>query len=218
MAVDRRRIGLIRVLTTNDEEILQSHGRILMKLFPEWEVLSACISDQPEGIHDGRTKAEALPKIEALALSMTQEDIEGLIISCADDPAVDLLNRKLAIPVVGAGRSAALLAMGLGERVGVIGITDETPKIMKEVLKGFLVKETRPEGVSTTLDLMTPEGRKSVLKEAALMKGEGVDVIALACTGMSTVSLAPGLRMETGLPVIDPVSAEGFFMWAALNF
>jgi len=64
---------------------------------------------------------------------------------------------------------------------------------------------------------MTPEGRKSVLKEAALMKGEGVDVIALACTGMSTVSLAPGLRMETGLPVIDPVSAEGFFMWAALN-
>ncbi len=218
MDFNRRRIGLIRVLTTSDEETLQSHGRILMRLFPEWEVLSACIPDQPEGIHDERTKAEALPKIEELALSMTDADIDGLIISCADDPAVDLLNRKLSIPVIGAGRSAALLSIGLGERVGVIGITDETPKIMKEVLNGFLVKESKPEGISTTLDLMTPEGRESVLKEAHLLKAEGVDVLALACTGMSTVSLVPQLRRETGLPVIDPVSAEGLFMWAALNF
>lgn len=218
MDVNRRRIGLIRVLTTRDEETLQSHGRILMGLFPGWEVFSTCIPDQPEGIYDEKTKTEALPKIEDLAFSMTDEDIDGLIISCADDPAVDSLNRKLSIPVVGAGRSAALLAMGLGERVGVIGITDETPKIMKKVLNGFLFKESRPEGVSTTLDLMTPEGRESVLKEAYLLKAEGVDVLALACTGMSTVSLAPKLRRETGLPVIDPVSAEGFFMWAALNF
>lgn len=218
MKVNRRRIGLIRVLTTDDEGILQSHGRILMGLFPEWEVLSACIPDQPEGIHDEKTKAEALPKIEELALSMIEKSIAGLIISCADDPAVEVLNRKLSIPVIGAGRSTALLAMGLGEKVGVIDITDETPKIMKKVLKGFLLKEVRPEGVSTTLDLMTLEGRKAVLKEAALLKEEGVEVIALACTGMSTVSLAPEIRRETGLPVIDPVSAEGFFMWAALNF
>jgi Asp/Glu/hydantoin racemase len=218
MGVNRRRIGLIRVLTTSDEETLQSHGRILMELFPQWEVLSACIPDQPEGIHDERTKTEALPKIEELAMSMTDEDIDGLIISCADDPAVDSLNRKLSIPVVGAGRSTALLAMGLGERVGVIGITDETPKIMKKVLKGFLFEESRPAGVSTTLDLMTPEGKESVLIEAHRLKSEGVDVLALACTGMSTVSLAPEIRRETGLRVIDPVSAEGFFMWAALNF
>jgi Asp/Glu/hydantoin racemase len=65
---------------------------------------------------------------------------------------------------------------------------------------------------------MTPEGRESVLKEAHWLKSEGVDVLALACTGMSTVSLAPEIRGETGLPVIDPVSAEGFFLWAALNF
>lgn len=212
------RIGLIRVLTAYDQEVLESHGRLLMSLFPDWEVLSLCIPDQPEGIHDEETKKKALPKIENLALSMIQDNIQGLIISCADDPAVDKLSKKLSIPVIGAGRSTALLAIGVGKRVGVIGITDETPIGMKEVLKDSLIKEIHPYGVNSTLDLMTPAGRASVLKEAFTLKKDGVDVIALACTGMSTVSLASEIKDRVCLPVIDPVRAEGFFMRAALGF
>lgn len=212
-----RRIGLIRVLSTSDQDLLESHGRIISSLFPEWNVLSLCIPDQPEGIHDEKTKIEALPKIIELAFAMAKNDIEGLIISCADDPAVDVLREKLSIPVIGAGRSTALLAMGLGKRVGVLGITDETPKGMKGVLKDSLIKEIRPYGVNSTLDLMSTDGRTSVLKEAFALKKEGVDVIALACTGMSSVYLAPEIKSKVGVSVIDPVSAEAFFMWAALE-
>ena len=32
------KVGLIRVLTTEDEEVLQSHGKQIMEYFPELEV------------------------------------------------------------------------------------------------------------------------------------------------------------------------------------
>ena len=34
------KVGLIRVLTTEDEEVLQSHGKQIMEYFPELEVVS----------------------------------------------------------------------------------------------------------------------------------------------------------------------------------
>ncbi|MDD3426876.1 MAG: aspartate/glutamate racemase family protein [Aminobacterium sp.] len=218
MEHSRRRIALIRVLTSRDPQVLESHGKILMALFPEWDVCSYCIPDQPEGIHDEETKKRALPKIERLAFSLLPENFDGIIVSCADDPAVESLRRQLSIPVIGAGRSTALLALGVGRRVGVIGITDETPAGMKDILKDFLIKEIRPKEVHSTLDLMTCEGRAAVLKEAMNLKKEGADVIALACTGMSTVSLASEIKKEVNIPVIDPVSAEGALMWATLGF
>ena len=33
------KVGLIRVLTTEDEEVLQSHGKQIMEYFPELEVV-----------------------------------------------------------------------------------------------------------------------------------------------------------------------------------
>ena len=45
------KVGLIRVLTTEDEEVLQSHGKQIMEYFPELEVVTKCIPDQYEGIH-----------------------------------------------------------------------------------------------------------------------------------------------------------------------
>ena len=40
------KVGLIRVLTTEDEEVLQLHGKQIMEYFPELEVVTKCIQDQ----------------------------------------------------------------------------------------------------------------------------------------------------------------------------
>ena len=37
------KVGLIRVLTTEDEEVLQSHGKQIMEYFPELEVLQKSV-------------------------------------------------------------------------------------------------------------------------------------------------------------------------------
>ena len=57
------KVGLIRVLTCEDPEVLYSHQRQIMEKFPELEVETRCIPDQPEGIHSPELGRIAVPKI-----------------------------------------------------------------------------------------------------------------------------------------------------------
>ena len=45
------KVGLIRVLTTEDQDVLLAHERQIMKYFPDLEVETKCIPDQYDGIH-----------------------------------------------------------------------------------------------------------------------------------------------------------------------
>ena len=76
------------MLTTEDQELLALHGRLLEQYFPMLEVESRCIPDQPEGIHDDATMALGEPKVVALARQMWQEGFEAIIVSCAGDPGL----------------------------------------------------------------------------------------------------------------------------------
>ena len=59
------------------------------------------------------------------------------------------------------------------------------------------------------LHLLKEEGKRNAFKAAANMKAKGADVIALACTGFSTIGIAPELETTVGIPVIDAVEAAG---------
>ena len=56
--MDKRwKVGLIRVVTLNDERLARMHGEIIMEKFPCLEVETKCIPDQYEGIHSPETKS-----------------------------------------------------------------------------------------------------------------------------------------------------------------
>lgn len=202
------RIGIIRVLTEEQENV-ELHGRLLERWFPAFETISRCIPDQPTGIHDEETKAIAIPKIIALADEMAREEIDGLIVSCADDPAVVELHTRLSIPVVGAGASTAAAASRFGDTVYVLGITEDVPASYPRGLGAKYAGNVVPAGVRSTLDLRTDEGRTSTVATARILRDKGADAIALACTGLATIGIAPMLERETGIPVLDPVLCEG---------
>ena len=44
------RVGLIRVLTTDDQRLLNLHGDILERMYPQLRVTSRCIPGHPEGV------------------------------------------------------------------------------------------------------------------------------------------------------------------------
>ncbi len=207
----RWKAGLIRVVTLHDRLLAGMHGEIIMRKFPCLQVETKCIPDQYEGIYSQETKKIAIPKIIELAKSF--QDIDVLIVSCADDPAVSELKEQLDIPIVGAGSSVAALASRYGKNAGVLGITDAAPPPYEQVFGENLINLGRPEGVNSTLDLMTDEGKEAVIRLAMKLKDKGADSIALACTGMSTIHAAELLSDKTGLPVIDPVTAEGLMAY-----
>ncbi len=209
------RLGIIRVLTTQDEGLLNAHGRLIENHFPQFETLSRCIPDQPEGIHDDRTKEIAVSKVVKLGREMEKEDLKALVISCADDPGLDELREVVRIPVIGAGSAAASLAISLGDRIGVLTLTEGTPEAVRKILGRSLLAEAKPEGVTTTLDLLKEERRAQLISTAKELKRKGADVILLSCTGYATIGIAQELKKTLGIPVVDPVLASGMAVWYA---
>lgn len=83
------KVGVIRVLTTEDETVLNRHGKLLERYYPMFQVTSRCIPEQFEGVHDEETERQSIPKVVALAEEMYREGFEAVIVSCAGDPGVE---------------------------------------------------------------------------------------------------------------------------------
>ena len=208
-------IGVIRVIT-QEKEACECHGRLLESWFPQFSVISRCIPDQPEGVHDETSEAAAIPKIRKLAKEFEKQGVDGVIISCCGDPGLELVREDLSIPVVGAGESTALMSLRYGDKIFSLGITETAPKNYKKVLKERLIDNAIPEGVYSTLDLQDVQGWNSVCEKAKQLKENGAEVIALACTGMATMGIAPKLEEVIGISVLDPVMCEGLVMYMEL--
>lgn len=203
------KIGLIRVVTLSDEGFLNAHEKVLKDRFGNLDIKTRCIPDQPEGIHDDETERMAVPKIVKLAQEFEDDGADAVFISCAADPGVEECRKTLKIPVIGAGSACAAVALAMGTKIGVVGITDDAPDIMKKILGDRLVCNIKPEGVNTTLDLFDDRGKENTLKAVELLKRKGCDTIALGCTGMSTINIHEIIKERLDIRVVDPVIAAG---------
>jgi len=201
-------IGLIRVLTTEDEQVLQAHARTIEPLVRD-RIVTRAIPDQPHGIYDDASLAVAEPKIIETAQWLVRDGATTIIVSCAADPAVAQLREMLQVPVIGAGSAAAAIARSLADKVAVLGITDEVPACITDLLGDTFVGARVPEGVRQTTDLMTPEGEQSALRAAQKLVDDGAQCILFACTGLTTIGLAGPITEKAGVPVIDAVLAAG---------
>jgi len=205
----KMKVGLIRVVTMTNEKVLNAHAAMLINRFNNLDITTKCIPDQPEGIHDDKTEKIAVPKIVNFAKEFETEGFDVILISCAADPGVQECRKILNIPVIGAGSACASVALAMGTKIGILGITDKTPAIMKKILDDKLVCNIKPEGVNTTLDLFNDWGKQNALKAAESLKQKGCDTIALGCTGMSTINIREIMRDKLDIRVIDPVIASG---------
>jgi allantoin racemase len=210
--MQKYRLGVLRVVTRHDPTWLNKHGMIIENLFPDILTTSQCIEDQPEGIFDQASLQIAEPKIVHLALEMLKMEINGLFVSCASDPAVELIQRTTKIPVLGAGTASTLMALTYGKPVGVLGLDSEAPMPMQRLLNDRMTGAARPKGVVTPLDLYKPGAEGAFIDAAKDLKDNGAGAIALACTSFSTLGIASLLSQRVGIPVVDPVIAGAYLM------
>ena len=73
-------LGIIRVLTTSDDRVLQEHARILEARYG-LQSLTRCIPDQPNGIFDAVSEAMAVPKIVQLGRELVDAGCGALFLS-----------------------------------------------------------------------------------------------------------------------------------------
>src|SRR5690625_599640 len=170
-------LGIIRVLTTKDESILNEHGK-LMDQFLGVKTVTNCIQDQPNGIYDDYSENVAIPKITNLAEEMIfSYDLEAISISCAADPALDETRKLLNIPVLGAGICGAHAAGMVGNKVGIIGITEEAPERMVAELGNLYYSHVYSPYIRKTTDLFTDGAKDELLRLGQQLVTQGANVI-----------------------------------------
>ncbi|MCR1287357.1 aspartate/glutamate racemase family protein [Shouchella clausii] len=202
-------LGIVRVWTTEDEQLLQEHS-VLLRQRMGIHSISDCIPDQPYGIYNQESKAAALPKITALVKEMAADaDIDAISISCAADPALDVSRAAVSIPVIGAGEAGAHAACMISDKIGVLGLTNKIPEAIETVLGERLVGHLVPDGVTNTTDLLKKETTAAAISSARQLINQGATAILFACTGYSTIHLKETIIKELAVPVIDLVEAQG---------
>ncbi len=214
--MNKYNIAVIRVVTLEDEHILNIHGKLIEKYYPNLNTKTFCIENQYKGIYDDKSHNEAVPKIIKLVKAI-YKDFDGVIISCAGDPAVKQLKKDLNIPVIGAGECLSSLSIIYGNKIGVIGIGENTPKSIKEILENKIVKYIQPKNIKNTTDIHKEGGMEAIKNACKEIESVGADVIILGCSGLSTAGVFKHLSKNLLIPVIDPVFAEATIMFALCN-
>ena len=105
-------VGLIRVITLDEAQGLNTHGQLIESLYPDIAVESVCIPNQPEGIHSPEQTDEAIPKIVQVAREcFANKDM--ILVSCAEDPGVEEIRAAMpGMPVTGGGGHGRLRRLG----------------------------------------------------------------------------------------------------------
>lgn len=201
-------LGIIRVLTTDDEKILLEHGRRMWET-DQIQTITRCIQDQPNGIYDRQTEAEAVPKIISLVQELISEPgVDAITISCAADPALPELKELVDFHIMGAGACGAKVAMHAGQNVAVIGITDTVPENIQAELDDHYYSYSHSQNLQKTTDLFTEQAKGELLALANEAVESGADVLLFACTGFSTIGLKAFLAKEIHIPIVDLVEAQ----------
>ena len=206
------RVAVIRALTTSDPALLHAHGRALERAYG-FRVVTRCIPDQPRGVHDAASFAEAAPKVVAMARDL-EGQVDAVLISCTADPGLSEARGAVRVPVVGAGAAGAAAALALGGTTGVLGVGGSVPEALAGALGPSVTASA--EDIADPAGFHTPTGAFGAVAAAVRLRDAGADVILLGSTALSSIGIAAHLRRTLGVPVIDPVLAAGSALASAL--
>jgi allantoin racemase len=215
--VDTPTIGIIRVVTTDDTDYLETHARLISEHIQSSKLkfVTECIREFPDGIPNMAEERRAVPFVKETGMHLVQEaKVDSLLVSCAADPGVLELKQEVRVPVIGAGSASAFFSLMLGTRICVLGIEEKPPDIVQDILGDSLVGYIKPSGVKTTYDVEKHRNEYIELSNNMVIEKKA-DVVLLACTGMSTARLAPDLEQALGVPVVDPVITSGIAAYYA---
>ena len=128
------RVGLIRVLTTDDTQLMQMHGALIEQYFPMLQVESRCIPDQPEGIHDDQTMALGVPKVVAMAKECGKRALTRSLSAVPETP--ELHKRARQFPSRSSGLGRVLLPYACS--MAATPLCWESPRMFRPVISESL--------------------------------------------------------------------------------
>lgn len=171
----------------------------------------------PEGqysIESEYDEAINAPQVVRLCKKAAEEGYDGIYVDCFGDPGVRAARECVSIPVFGGFEPAMLMALGLGDKVGIVTVLQNViPLIEGNIAKAHLGGRTTKvravnmpvadlENTEKLIENLVPECIKSI--------EDGAAVIVLGCTGMIDVSENVQARLLAegfDVPVVEAARA-----------
>lgn len=177
-----------------------ARGTEIVPLQPLWGPESA------EGWYDSFiTAAAGLDRLATLEFP-----IDGLVMAGFGEHGREGARELLDVPVLDITEAAAMLALPLGQRYGVITTLDRSVVQIEESLRSAGLIDHCAAIYATGLGVLELEEDVERTQRAFIEAGrraleEGAEVLCLGCAGMT--GLEKRVRGELGVPVIDGVAA-----------
>ncbi|MGH3342705.1 MAG: aspartate/glutamate racemase family protein [Carbonactinosporaceae bacterium] len=175
------------------------------------------IRDAPRGpasIESAYEEYLSVPESAQLVARAEDEGYDAAILGCFGDPGLDALREVTGrMAVVGPGEAAFHLAAMLGERFGIVTVTQGVVNPLRQLaarcglagkLAGVAVVDTPvldlAEDTGKTLRRMGEAGRRLVAERDA-------DAIVLGCMSMAFLDVTADIEADLDIPVVNPAKA-----------
>jgi len=176
---------------------------------PRFEITVESLESGTETIETEYDDVLAAPFVVDRVLSAERRGFDAAIINCFLDPGLAAARESTDIVVVGAGESALLTSLALGDTFSIIDVGPDTtrrhtppPRIRELGLSSRFVSQWG-SGI-TVKSIGSDEELAQRLTKVALRleKEDDPDVIVLGCTGLSKV--AELVASKLSVPLVDP--------------
>ena len=181
---------------------------------PDVEVDVRDVPTGPASIESAYEEYLSVAPTAALLRDAEAEGFSAAILGCFGDPGLDAALREVttAMPVVGPGEAAFHVATMLGERFGIVTVTDGVVTPLRHLVErsGLIA---RLAGLAVTglpvLDMNEDRGRAyaAVLERGRDLVDAGADVLVLGCMSMAFLDVTASLEAELNVPVVNPARA-----------
>ncbi len=165
-------------------------------------------------LEEGPFGIESQADVEAVTLPLARlvrarEDADAFVIACFSDPGLAVCREATARPVLGIQECAVMTALTVGDRYGVVALSEASIRRQDRYARQMGVAErragARPLGLSVAAAEAAAARPRIEAVARRLVEEDGADVVILGCAGMAR-HRAP-LARALGRPVIDPVQA-----------
>ena len=199
----------ILVINPNSNESVTEGLRESLQEFNSSADIECCtLEEGPFGIETGEDIANVIPLV--LQKISESPEFDVYVIACYSDPGLAECKVMFSKPVFGMQRSAIEKAISIGDKFGVLALSEQSIERHLAYMRGLGLDGQLAGELS--LDISVDEAAndaasfgKIINQGRRLIDESGADVLILGCAGMA--SYREPSEKELQVPVIEPVQA-----------
>ncbi|WP_127107780.1 aspartate/glutamate racemase family protein [Pararhodobacter zhoushanensis] len=178
---------------------------------PGTQITVATVAGAPASIEGYADEARAVPgTLDAIRLAEAQ-GAQATVIACFDDPGLSAAREVATGPVIGICQAGIQVAMTIAARFSIVTTLPRSVPIIEDLVDAYGASRQCRSVRSVNLPVLAleedPETAFARLRTEIrrAINEDGAEAVVLGCAGMAEMCRA--LQLETGVPVIDGVSA-----------